>query len=49
MIITMEKDGLDTYTTFDEPSAQNIVVQKLGDNVYTMSVAEQIDIGSYAM
>ena len=49
MIITMEKDGLDTYTTFDEPSQQNIVVNKLGDNVYTMSVAEQIDIGSYAM
>ncbi len=49
MIITMENDGLDTYTTYDQPSAQNIVVQKLGDNVYTMSVAEQIDIGSYAM
>lgn len=49
MIITMEKDGLDTYISYDEPSKQDIVVEKLGENVYTMSVAEKIEVGSYAM
>ncbi len=49
MILTMEKDGLESYTDFDKPSSQNIVVVKQGDNVYTMSVADEIEIGSYSM
>ena len=49
MIITMEKDGLETYITYDKPSSQDIVVEKQGDNVYTMSVAQRIEIGNYSM
>ncbi|MBO7739250.1 MAG: ABC transporter permease [Oscillospiraceae bacterium] len=45
----MEEEGLDTYNYFDEPSAQNVVVRKLGENIYDMSVAEEIKVGSYSM
>ena len=49
MILSMEKEGSDWYLTEDSASGQDVVVQKLGENVYTMSVAESINVGSYAL
>ena len=49
MILTMESEGLDWYMTHDGPSDQDAVVQKQGENVYTMSVGEKVTVGTYSL
>ena len=49
IILTMEKENTDFYVYFDKESKQDAIIQKLGENVYTMSVGEPRTVGSYAL
>ena len=49
VILTMSEEESDVYMMTDKSSGQDVVVSKLGDGVYTMSVAEPEIVGSFAM
>ena len=49
VILTMSEQETDIYMLTDNASGQDVVVSKLGDGVYTMSVAEPELVGTFAM
>ena len=49
IIITMEKEGQSQSLVHDQATGLDVVVDKVGENVYTMSVYEPANIGSYAL
>ncbi len=49
IIIQLEASGQTMDVVQDKSSNQNVVVEKLGDKVYTMSVCDDKLIGSYAL
>lgn len=49
MILTMESEGLEWYMIHDDPSDQDAVVQKQGENIYTMSVGNGVEVGTFAL
>ena len=48
IIIDMEKEGLE-QTMLEDKNGLQVVVSKLGENVYTMSVGEAAKVGTYAL
>ncbi len=49
IVLDMEKNELSQTIVKDSANGMDVVVQKLGDSVYTMSVGETAKIGSYAL
>ena len=49
IVIEMEKDELSWKIVHDEGSAQDVLVEKQGDNVYTMSAGAPVEVGTYAL
>ncbi|MBQ1955328.1 MAG: hypothetical protein II350_06270, partial [Clostridia bacterium] len=49
VILTMEEAGTEWHMLHDETSGKDAIVQKLGENVYTMSVGETESVASYAV
>ena len=49
IILTMTEEESDVYMLTDSASGQDVVVNKEGDGVYTMSVGEPVKVGSFAM
>jgi len=49
IILTMNEQETDITMMTDKSSGQDVVVSKLGDGIYTMSVAEPEKVGTYAM
>ncbi|MBR4940791.1 MAG: ABC transporter permease [Clostridia bacterium] len=49
IILTMTENETDWHMIHDDPSDQDAIVKKLGDNVYTMSVGTTADVASYAL
>ena len=48
-ILSMESQGLESYVLYDKVSGQNALVEKQGENIYTMSVGDVVAVGTYAM
>ncbi len=48
-ILTMESNGLNVYVLPDQATGLNAVVEKKGENIYTMSVGSVEEVGTYAM
>ena len=48
-ILTMEDKGLEVYVLQDKANGKNAVVEKKGENIYTMSVGSVKDVATYAM
>ena len=49
IIIDMEKNEQSWTMLQDKGSGQNVIVEKQGDNVYTMSIGEPVSVGKYAL
>ena len=49
IILTMQSENADFYVYHDKTSGQDAIVQKLGENVYTMSVGEPRTVGTYSL
>ena len=49
VILTMEENGTEWHMLHDNVSGQDAIVQKLGENVYTMSVGSSEEVASYAV
>ena len=49
IVLKMEEAGQMQYVMADEESDLTVLVEKLGDKVYTMSVNEPVDVGSFAL
>ncbi len=49
IVLDMEKNELTQTIVQDSANGMDVVVQKLGDSVYTMSVGETAKVGSYAL
>ena len=49
IVLKMEEAGQTQYLTEDSTKGTPVLVEKLGENIYTMSVSEQIPVGSFAM
>lgn len=49
IILTMQSENADFYVYHDKTSGQDAVVQKLGENVYIMSVGEPRTVGTYSL
>lgn len=49
IILTMEADELQWYMIHDDKSDQDVVVQKQGENIYTMSVGEEVTAGTFSL
>ena len=49
IVIEMEEAELNQSILHDQTTGLDVVVDKLGDNVYTMSVYEPEEVGSYAL
>lgn len=49
IILTMEADELQWYMVHDDKSDQDVVVQKQGENIYTMSVGEEVTAGTFSL
>ncbi len=49
IVLEMQKEDLEQYMTKDKATGLDILVEKQGDNVYTMSVCEAKAVGSYAL
>jgi len=49
VIKTMESEATDWFVIHDDTSDQDAVVQKQGENIYTMSVGAPAEVGTYAL
>ena len=49
IVLKMEEAGETQSLVYDEDSKQTVLMEKLGENVYTMSVNEPVEIGSFAL
>ncbi len=49
IVLKMEEAGQTQSLVADEDSKQTVLVEKQGENIYTMSVNEPVDIGSFAL
>ena len=49
IVIEMEESGVQQSIVKDKANGMDVVVEKQGDNVYTMSVGESAEIGTYAL
>ena len=48
IIIDMEKNEQSWTMLHDKGSGQDVIVEKLGDNVYTMGIGESVKIGTFS-
>ncbi len=48
-ILAMEEKGLNVYVLQDKATGKNAVVEKKGENIYTMSVGSVNEVATYAM
>ena len=49
IVLKMEESGQTQYMTEDSAKGTPVLVEKLGDNIYTMSVSAQTTVASFAM
>ena len=49
IILSMNEEGTDVSVTTDQASGQDVVVAKMGDGVYTMSVGTPKKVGTFEM
>ncbi len=49
IVLEMQANDLDQYMTKDKATGLDILVEKQGENVYTMSVCEAKAVGTYAL
>ncbi len=49
IVLEMQAGDLDQYMTKDKATGLDILVEKQGENVYTMSVCEAKSVGTYAL
>jgi len=49
IVLTMQKEELTQNIILDESTGLTVLVEKQGENIYTMSVTEKTTVGSFAM
>ena len=49
IVLDMQANDLDQYMTQDKATGMDILVEKQGDSVYTMSVCKSESVGTYAL